>query len=312
MCIHQCVLVSLGVGASDATRDCRWLQVVKVKALDRNPSAASTSSGTPMSTTAVPNAAAAMEALLTRLQSAHVQHAMKDSSGAAIHELAVVPRRTRGGYIAAHTSNDGGVLLSLSTDLVQFDQVGAYHPGGKTHASAPALAAVTGRGPSGIVHAISTARGFPASTSDSWWVLAFETRANGIGFALFESEAALLGGNASRTFLAPNAPLKPASGKPPVPPAGYSSPTIYSAVFSQRAGRLPNSCCQCCSRQQHVLFVADTVGSQPWAGKLLSSTTAAFLHAMRRSHVDSDITIAHADHFEGVVAIADSMVKPQT
>jgi hypothetical protein len=58
-----------------------------------------------------------------------------------------------------------------------------------------------------------------------------------IGFALFTSEAALLAGNASRVFIAPNSPLLAAWGHSPVIPARYSSPTIYSAVYSQRGGQ---------------------------------------------------------------------------
>ena len=59
-----------------------------------------------------------------------------------------------------------------------------------------------------------------------------------IGFALFTSETALLSGNASRVFLAPNAPLLEAWGRAPVTPARCSSPTLYSAVYSRRGGQL--------------------------------------------------------------------------
>eukprot|EP01045_Picozoa_sp_COSAG04_P005533 COSAG04_NODE_258_length_18740_cov_15.019312_4_plen_829_part_00 len=166
-------------------------------------------------------AAATMEALFTDLDAARVQRAPKDSSGAAMLQLDVLPRAVGGGYMAVNTAA-GGVGLSTSADLREFRRRGTFAQAG---ASAPTLVGVTGRGPAG---------------AEPWWVLAFETGpapTAGIGFALFTSEAQLLSGNASRVFVAPNAPLLPAGQRVQATPARYSSPTIYSAVYSQRGGQ---------------------------------------------------------------------------
>jgi hypothetical protein len=181
--------------------------------------------------------------LFTNLSAARVQRGLKDSSGAAISQLDVLPRN-ESGYAAVYTVA-GGVGVSTSADLSEFQRRGTFKWAG---ASSPGIVAVSGRAPVG---------------GGQWWVLAFETPhshsssrqaatapatpatlealaagpSTGVGFALFTSEAQLLSGSPSRVFVPPNAPLLPAGQRQPFTSARYGSPTIYSAVYSQRGGQ---------------------------------------------------------------------------
>ena len=86
-----------------------------------------------------------------------VQRAPKDSSGAAISQLDILPR-SGGGYVAVYVVA-GGVALADSADLRLFRRRGTFEQGG---VAAPVLAAVTGGGAA-------------AAGLGKWWVLAFET-----------------------------------------------------------------------------------------------------------------------------------------
>jgi len=131
---------------------------------------------------------------------------------------------TTTGFVAVSTWPTG-IRLSRSTETLTFVPTGVYAVDGG--ASAPHIAAVRGRGPSSSNE----------TSAAQWWVLAFETD-NRVAVALFTSTAELLSGTAARPFVCPLAPLTAAGCQSPETPSKYFSPTIYTAVYSQRGDEL--------------------------------------------------------------------------
>ena len=173
----------------------------------------------------LPSAAQAMQELLTDLSTAHgIQPALRDAGGKAMRQvhLAGMMATQNGKYVAAGVEA-GGVRLYQSADLV------AWRPAGllpAANAAAPSLFDMGGRyGPP-----------LPRAAEDRWWVLAYES-AGQVKVALFTSSESLLAGNAARVFAAPILPLLPAGSRAATVPASYGSPTVYTAVYSQRGGR---------------------------------------------------------------------------
>ena len=176
-----------------------------------------------------PSAAQVMRQLLTDLSLAEgVQHNLHSSAAAPMKQIGMaatlVPHAGRTAvsvYVAAGIESSvesSGVRMYHSVDLETWAPAGLLSV---PAAADPCLFEVTGS---------------PPLAGKRWWVLAYES-AGQVHVSLFTDSDSLMAARPARVFVAPSRTLYSPSSRTAVVPAGYGSPTIYSAVYSRRGGR---------------------------------------------------------------------------